>query len=94
MRAEAAEEARFIFQPIGLWHREETLRFYAPQDPSHVSNLVYNLQQTAEYFEAPCKRLSAVMKELGHDPLDVLKLNYRGRTVRGHGERCGGRGAR
>ena len=78
VRAEAAEEPRFIFQPIGLWHREETLRFYAPQDPKHVSHSVYNLQQTAEYFEAPCKRLSAVMKELGHDRLDVLKLNIEG----------------
>ena len=75
---EAAHEPRFHFYPMGLWHEEATLKFYAPKDPRHVSHSVLNLQATPNYFEAPCKRLSSIMAELGHDRLDLLKLNIEG----------------
>ena len=78
VRREAANQPRFHFQPLGLWHEEATLRFYAPQDPRHVSHSILNLQGTDDYFEAACKTLSSIMAELGHDHLDLLKLNIEG----------------
>jgi FkbM family methyltransferase len=74
----AAEGPQFHFLPLGLWHSDETVKFFAPQDRRHVSHSIVNLQKTRDYFEAPCKRLSSVMRELGHDRVDLLKLNIEG----------------
>jgi FkbM family methyltransferase len=73
---------RYHFQPVGLWDRDETCRFYAPSDPAHVSHSVVNLQRTEQYFEAPCRRLSRMMAENGHDRLDLLKLDIEGAEYR------------
>jgi FkbM family methyltransferase len=78
----AAGNPRFRFFPVGLWDQEETLRFFAPKNPSHVSHSVLNLQQTGDYFEAPCKPLAQLMKENGHDRIDLLKLDIEGAEYR------------
>src|SRR5438552_4122743 len=42
----AAGLSRFHFYPIGLWDRNDSIRFFAPRDPSHVSHSALNLQGT------------------------------------------------
>jgi FkbM family methyltransferase len=74
----AAKEPRFRFLPVGLWSEDATLRFYAPRDPSHVSHSALNLQGTDTYFEAACRSIPALMEELGHDRLDLVKLDIEG----------------
>ncbi len=74
----AADVARFHFYDVGLWSSHKTLRFYAPEDPTHVSHSVVNLQRTSTFFEAECKRLSSLMEELGHERIDLLKLDIEG----------------
>ena len=74
----AAENARFTFMSVGLWSSDTTLRFYAPTDPDHVSHSIANLQGTESYFEAPCRSLKSLMEELGHDRIDLLKLDVEG----------------
>jgi FkbM family methyltransferase len=74
----AADDARLRFQPVGLWDRDERLRFYAPADPAHVSHSVVNLQKTAAYFEAQCRSLRTLMDALGHRRIDLLKLDIEG----------------
>ncbi len=74
----AYDNPAFHFQPVGIWSRDELCKFYAPENPQHVSHSVVNLQSTAEYFEAECKRLSTIMRELGHDRIDLLKLDIEG----------------
>lgn len=74
----AGRALRYRFFPLGLWSTDETLRFYAPKDPRHVSHSIVNLQSTDTYFEAPCRRLSHIMKDLGHARLDLLKLDIEG----------------
>jgi FkbM family methyltransferase len=69
---------RFHFHPYGLWNEDAVLKFYAPADPTHVSHSILNLQKTDQYFEAPCRRLSGVMKDNGHAHLDLLKLDIEG----------------
>lgn len=68
----------FHFYPVGLWSANERCKFFAPKNPHHVSHSIVNLQGTAEYFEAECKRLSDIMAELGHESLDLLKLDIEG----------------
>ncbi len=80
--AETIEEnPRFHFLPVGVWSSQSTLKFYAPQNPEHVSHSIVNAQGTATYFEAECKTLRTIMAGLGHDRVDLLKLNIEGAEV-------------
>jgi FkbM family methyltransferase len=78
VRRHAADVPRFHFHPVGVWDRDEQLRFYAPSNPDHVSHSVMNLQQTDAFFEAPCRSLTSLMKQLGHARIDLLKLDVEG----------------
>ena len=78
VRKETRNVAAYHFSEVGLWHREETLRFYAPLKAQNVSHSVVNLQQTERYFLADVKRLSTIMEEKGHTGLDLLKLDIEG----------------
>jgi FkbM family methyltransferase len=78
----APSDDRFHFLDVGLWDRDEVLKFYAPADPAHVSHSALNLQHTSEFFEAPVKRLSTLMREHGHTKLGLLKLDIEGAEYR------------
>lgn len=69
---------RRTFVPVGLWSTDTTLRFHAPRDDRHVSHSVTQTQGGSGFFDAPCRSLPSVMKDLGHDHIDVLKLNIEG----------------
>lgn len=75
---EATNHSKYFFEPVGVWEREETLRFYAPKDPAHVSHSLVNLQKTDQFIEVPVKSLRALMYSRGHDRLDLLKLDTEG----------------
>lgn len=70
--------AQLTFVPVGLWSESKTMKFYAPRDSRHVSHSVANLQHTSTYFEAPCKAIREIMKDLGHQHIDILKLDIEG----------------
>jgi FkbM family methyltransferase len=74
--------ARYHFTALGLWDGDDVLRFFAPKDPAHVSHSALNLQQTDDYFEARVSRLSSLMRERGHERLDLLKLDIEGAEYR------------
>ena len=76
--ANAADEVRFVFRPVGLWSEDTSLRFFAPRDPSHVSHSAVNLQHTDTFFEAEVRSIPTLMRELGHDRIDLLKLDIEG----------------
>jgi hypothetical protein len=69
--------------PIGVWDKDTQLRFYSPANPQETSHSVFDLHGTGKYFTAECQKLSTIMKELGHDHIDLLKLDIEGawRTV-------------
>jgi FkbM family methyltransferase len=66
------------FKEIGIWKNHDILKFYEPRDSTHVSHSITNLQKTDGYFEAPVERLSDIMRSLGHDHIDMLKLDIEG----------------
>lgn len=74
----AAREARFRFLPYGLWSEDTRLKFYASRDPSHNAYSIPNLQGTSSYVLGDCRTLSSLMAELGHDHIDLLKLDIEG----------------
>lgn len=65
------------FLPIGVWDEDTELRFYTPADPKGCHS-VYDLHGTGKYFIAKCKKLSSIMKDFGHDHIDLLKLDIEG----------------
>jgi FkbM family methyltransferase len=73
-----AGEPRFHFLPVGLWSEDTRLRFWAPRDPTHVSHSALNLQRTDEYFEAETRRVASLMRELGHETIDLFKVDIEG----------------
>jgi FkbM family methyltransferase len=77
-RAAAAHEPRFIFHQLALWSRDETLTFHAPRQPNYVSHSAVNLFGTEEAFQAEGRALRSLMKEWGHDHIDLLKISAEG----------------
>ena len=69
---------RVSFHKVGVWDQDETVKFYVPKDKRHVSHSILNLQKTEEYFEAPVRKLSSLMTEIGCESLDVLKIDIEG----------------
>lgn len=70
--------ARLHFHALGLWSQDGPMRFYAPENPAHVSHSIVNLQRTIDYFEADCRTLETVMQTLDHTELSLLKLDVEG----------------
>ncbi len=68
----------YRFEPVGVWSTTGTARFYAPRDPAHVSHSILNLQGTAESFDAPVERVADLAARLGHERVDLLKLDIEG----------------
>jgi FkbM family methyltransferase len=69
---------RLQILPVGLAGTDAELKFYLPQNPTHVSCSVMNLQKTDQYFTAPCLRLSSIMRQQGDSSIDMLKIDIEG----------------
>lgn len=74
----SARLPRFRFQPLGLWNEDADLTFHAPANPSHVSHSLTGLQGHRPSFTAPCRRLTTLMRDLGHNRVDLLKIDIEG----------------
>lgn len=72
------DRARLRFLPVGLWSEDTTLRFHAPQNPAWVSHSVMEDLGGGSSFDASCRAIPSIMKELGHDRVDLLKMNIEG----------------
>jgi methyltransferase, FkbM family len=78
MRSAEYDRERLHFVPAGLWSEDTTLRFHGPANPEHVSHSVMEEFGSTAYFDAPCRSVPSVMRELGHDRIDLLKMNIEG----------------
>lgn len=75
----ACREPHFQFHPWGVYDREDVLFFHAPANAAHISHSLVNLQKTSGGgFTARCRRLAGIMRELGHDHIDLLKIDIEG----------------
>lgn len=54
--------------------------FYLPTNPDYVSGSVMNHKSVneKEYIEIQCRRLKTIMEKLGHNKIDVLKMDIEG----------------
>ena len=70
------------FRPVGWWDAHDTLRFHGPADPAHVSHSVGNIYGGQEYFDAEVTTVRALADELGHDTVDLVKMDVEGAETR------------
>lgn len=67
----------FHFHPWAIWTRDGELRLYAPQiGDSNYS--AADLQRTGRGIVVPCRSLTSIASELGHERIDLLKLDIEG----------------
>jgi FkbM family methyltransferase len=76
--AEQDTPAGWSFVPVGLSDKAETLRFYAPAGRPEGSHSITTVGDPNVYFDAPVESLPALMRQLGHDRIDVLKMDIEG----------------
>jgi FkbM family methyltransferase len=68
----------FVHLPYALWASDTSRQFFVPADQAYVSHSLVNLQGTDTSIEVSCRSLGSVMQELGHDRIDLLKLDIEG----------------
>ena len=66
------------YYPFALHTRDELVKFFVPKVASAVSHSIQNIQNTDEFIHVEAKRVSTLMKMLGHSKIDFLKLDIEG----------------
>jgi FkbM family methyltransferase len=67
---------QFCFYAYGLAGEEGTIPFFSNPNPGNPNFSL--LPRSGDVIEMPVRKLSDVMRELGHDHIDILKLNVEG----------------
>jgi FkbM family methyltransferase len=90
--AQHVQEPLFHMTPTALAAFDGTIKLYLPTSLStdDVSASAFNLQENSQtskhgvvdkselFFEAPCRTLSSLMQENGHDYCDLVKMDVEG----------------
>ena len=70
---------RFHFHDFGVSDYDGTANFYPPENPAHISHTMLTPAHSIGHpIIAPVRRVRSIMGELGHDRIDVLKLDIEG----------------
>ncbi len=69
-----------IFHPYGLFKTDGSMEFYPPRHPEQVqSGCIFKEWFTGDNpIQVPMKCLPTIMRELGHDHIDLLKMDVDG----------------
>jgi len=68
-----------IFYKVGAADHDGKAVFCAPANPNYASYRMKDKKRTSEKeIEAEVRRVSSIMKMLGHDKIDLLKLDVEG----------------
>lgn len=69
------DPSRFHFMQVGLWNKNEVMRFFAPPNDAHVSHSVRAEGMGEKYFDAECITISELLKRTNRPSVSVLKLD-------------------
>jgi len=69
----------FVMHPWGLAAYDGVARFSPPENPAHISHtLLDRSKSSGPAIEVPVYRLRTIAERLGHDRVDVLKMDVEG----------------
>lgn len=70
---------KFMFEMVGIAAEDGEADFYPPENPNYISHtLIKGTGKRGIPFKAKMERLSTIMKRLGHDHIDLLKMDVEG----------------
>jgi FkbM family methyltransferase len=69
----------FVFHPYGVADQDGVLSFYPPENPDFVSHTLSAWSAPEDQvITVPVHRLATLMRQLGHDQIDLLKMDIEG----------------
>jgi FkbM family methyltransferase len=68
----------FVFHECGLADFDGSCGFLPPRNPGHVSHTILQRDSPWPAVELPVQRLVTTMRNLGHDRIDLLKMDVEG----------------
>jgi FkbM family methyltransferase len=68
----------FRFHPYGIADFDGACAFLPPENPGHVSYSMVQRSSTRQAVQVPVQRLGTTMQMLGHERLDLLKMDIEG----------------
>jgi FkbM family methyltransferase len=74
----AGGESRMRFEQVAVWSSDGELPMFRAADPSHRTLSADDIQRTGQATSVPARSLPSLMRELGHDRIDLLKLDVEG----------------
>jgi len=77
-RAHVAPFPELRFHQAALWSRDGELAMYRAADPTHQTLSADDLQATGRAVTVSARSLASLRAELGHDRVDLLKLDVEG----------------
>lgn len=82
VHGEAIDDQAFRFVPIGWWDSDTTLDFWEPLRAGKVSHSAVIKKNDRIGFSAPVKPVHQLMRELGDDQVDMIKMDIEGAEYR------------
>lgn len=75
-----SQNSRFHFYPYGISDENGMETFYLPKNTNYVSGSVvgYDGVDPEQALDVEMKTLDTIMRELGHDCIDILKMDIEG----------------
>jgi FkbM family methyltransferase len=70
--------SQFVMHAYGIANVDGMLSFGLPDNPSHVSLSTARGRPADQLLSLPVRRLSSIMRELGHPHIDLLKMDIEG----------------
>lgn len=71
--------ARFVLHEVGIAASDGQAAFFPPKNPRHVSHTLLDRAATKDRaITVEVRRIGTLMRELGHDHVDVLKMDVEG----------------
>lgn len=69
----------FVMHEYGIADMDGEVPFYLPLNPAHVSHTILNTKAASDRtVQVPVRRLSTILQEIGHDRIDLLKMDIEG----------------
>lgn len=70
-----AKSDNIIMHNYGLFTKNQFVKFYMPSNKQHVSCSIDKVGRSNDYLTVEVKTLETIMKELGHNKIDLLKID-------------------